>query len=171
MSEVKRVRDLMIPLSMYPLVYDTDSIKDATKVFRRHLRHHGKEYRAVLVFSKTDKVDGEERLVGILRVRDIINVIKMNAARQQVDLSPFGNSWAFFYNKPGQEEVITNVTDALLPLKEVRVSPDQTVDEALDIMIEKSLNMLAVFDGNKAVGVIRVFDLLRYLSDMLEDED
>lgn len=171
MGEVTKVNDLMIPLSMYPVVYDTDGIKEATRVFRRHLRHHGKEYRAVLVFSKTEKIDGEERLVGILRVRDIFNVIKMNAARQQTKLAPFSNSWAFFYNKSEQEEVITKVADALLPLKEFRVGPDQTVDEALDIMIEKGMNMLLVFDGNKAVGVLRVFDLLKYLTDMLEDDE
>ncbi|WP_031513625.1 HPP family protein [Desulfofalx alkaliphila] len=170
MDEVKKVSDLMIPLSMYPVVYDTDGIKEATKVFRRHLRKSGKEYRAVLVFSKTEKIDGEERLVGILRVRDIMNVIKMNAAREEVNPKPFGNSWAFFYKAP-QEEPITKVADALLPLKNFGVGPDQTVDEALDIMIENGLNMLLVFDGKKAVGVIRVFDLLKYLTDLLEDDD
>lgn len=169
MGEVKRVKDLMIPLSMYPVVYDTASVKEATQAFRRHLKRHGMEYRAVLVFKKAEKPGEEDKLVGFLRVRDIVNVIKANAARQQVSLSPFSNSWAFFYNV--QDEVITKVTDALLPLKEVRVGPEQTVEEVLDVMIEKGLNMLVVFDGDKAVGVIRVFDLLKYLTEMLEDDE
>lgn len=77
MPDTKKIKELMIPLSEYPKVYDDDSLREAIsnlKAFRTGDNRH----RSVLVFSRTKKINNEEKLVGILTVRDILNHIKGN---------------------------------------------------------------------------------------------
>ncbi len=165
----KKVRELMVPLSNYPKVYDTDCLKDATRALRDYLAQ-GKEHRSLLVFSKSKKVGGEEQLVGILTIRDILKAIKTNALRNQ-DREPFVFSWEFLYGRESGKELVTQVQNALRPLKEAFVQADEDINEALDIMVERNLNMLAVFDGKKAVGIIRAVDLMGYIVNMLHCDE
>lgn len=162
MTEVKKVRECMVPLSNYPMVYETDCLRDATAVLKKYL-DQGKEHRSLLVFSKSKKVGGEERLVGVLTIRDILQSIKKKTLSFS-GTEAFSFSWAFFYNKdPLKDTLVTRVSDALRPLKESFIQADQDVNYALDQMIKFNVNMLAVFDGKKAVGIIRAVDLMKYI--------
>lgn len=165
----KKVRELMVPLSNYPKIYDTDCLKDATRALRDYLAQ-GKEHRSLLVFSKSKKVSGEERLVGILTIRDILKTIKTNALRNQ-DRDTFIFSWEFLYKKESSKELVTQVSNALRPLKDAFVQAEQDINEALDLMVERNLNMLAVFEGKKAVGIIRAVDLMSHIVDMVHCDE
>lgn len=166
MPETKKVRELMVPLSEYPLVYETDTLKDAIKVLRNY-RAAGHEHRSLLVFSKTKKVGNEEQLVGILTTRDILKAIKKN--RMLYDNTElFTMSWAFFYRKePLNELTVTRVGQAIRPLVDAYVQADDTVTRAIELMMTKNVNILPVFEGQKAVGIIRAIDILDYIGEML----
>ncbi len=166
MPETKKVRELMVPLSEYPVVYETDTLKDAIKVLRNY-RAAGHEHRSLLVFSKTRKVGNEEQLVGILTTRDILNAIKKN--RMLYDNTElFTMSWAFFYRKePLNELTVTRVGQAIRPLVDAYVQVDDTVTRAIELMMTKNVNILPVFEGKKAVGIIRAIDILDYIAEML----
>lgn len=169
MLATKKVKELMIPLSNYPTVYDTDCLKDATRILSAYLAQ-GKEHRSLLVFSKSKKVGGQERLVGVLTVRDILSAIKTNAIRGK-GRDTFSFSWESIYGKKPEDELITKVGNCLRPLRDAFVQADQDVNEALDQMITKNLNMLAVFEGKKAVGIIRAIDSMKYITDMIHCND
>ncbi|SHI69550.1 CBS domain-containing protein [Desulfofundulus thermosubterraneus] len=166
MPETKKVGEIMVPLSEYPVVYETDTLKDAIKVLRNY-RAAGHEHRSLLVFSKTKKVGDEERLVGILTTRDILNAIKKN--RMLYDNTElFTMSWAFFYRRePLNELTVTRVGQAIRPLVDAYVQADDTVTRAIELMMTKNVNILPVFEGKKAVGIIRAIDLLDYIAGML----
>jgi CBS domain-containing protein len=163
--ETKKVGELMVPLREYPVVYDSDTLKDAIKVLRNY-RAAGHEHRSLLVFSKT-KVDNEEQLVGILTTRDILKAIKTNRLLYD-NTELFNMSWAFFYRKdPLNELTVTKVGQAIRPLVDACVQAGDTVVRAIELMMTKNVNLLPVFEGRKAVGVIRAIDLLDYIADML----
>ncbi|MDQ0284965.1 CBS domain-containing protein [Desulfofundulus luciae] len=166
MPETKKVGEIMVPLSEYPVVYETDTLKDAIKVLRNY-RAAGHEHRSLLVFSKTRKVGNEEQLVGILTTRDILNAIKKN--RMLYDNTElFTMSWAFFYRRePLNELTVTRVGQAIRPLVDAYVQADDTVTRAIELMMTKNVNILPVFEGKKAVGIIRAIDLLDYIAGML----
>ncbi len=165
MPETKKVGELMVPLREYPVVYDSDTLKDAIKVLRNY-RAAGHEHRSLLVFSKT-KVDNEEQLVGILTTRDILKAIKTNRLLYD-NTELFNMSWAFFYRKdPLNELTVTKVGQAIRPLVDACVQAGDTVVRAIELMMTKNVNLLPVFEGRKAVGVIRAIDLLDYIADML----
>jgi CBS domain-containing protein len=41
------------------------------------------------------------------------------------------------------------------------------VTKAIELMMTKNVNILPVFEGKKAVGLIRALDLLDYIGDMI----
>ncbi|MGB9803551.1 cyclic nucleotide-binding/CBS domain-containing protein [Desulfofundulus sp.] len=166
MPETKKVRELMVPLSEYPVVYETDTLKEAIRVLRDY-RAAGHEHRSLLVFSREKKVGNEERLVGILTTRDILNAIKKN--RMLYDNTElFTMSWAFFYRRePLSELTVTRVGQAIRPLVDAYLQADDTVTRAVELMMTKNVNLLPVFEGKKAVGIIRAIDILDYISSML----
>lgn len=167
---VPKISEKMIPLSNYPTVYDTDCLKDATNILRKYLAE-GKEHRSLLVFSRAKKVEGKERLVGVLTIRDILAAIKKNTLSYS-DSEVFSFSWAFFYNKdPLKDVLVTQVGEALRPFKETAIQANHDVNDALDMMIKKNVNMLPVFEGKEAVGIIRAVDLMRYVVDKIPLDD
>lgn len=167
MPENKKVRELMVPLNEYPFVYDTDTLKDAIEVLRKH--RLGKEHlhRSILVFSKTEKIENEEKLIGILTVRDFLQAIQKNRFIYD-NTEIFTMSWAYFYRKdPLKESLVTKVGKAMRPLVKAYLQADDTVTRAIELMMTKKVNIIPVFEGKKAVGIIRVIDILDYIGDML----
>ncbi len=168
MGSTRLVRELMVPISDYPKVYDTDCLKEAIVTLKRH-RVDCKEYRSLLVFSKTKKIEGEPELVGILTIRDMLNAIK------KITMSYTGDelyviSWAWFYQKKSlQDTVKINVHSALRPLVYAFVQADENVTTAIRKMMTKNVNILPVFEGHKPVGILRTLDILDHISEMLDD--
>ncbi|MCL2336815.1 MAG: CBS domain-containing protein [Firmicutes bacterium] len=163
----KKVKDVMIPLDEYPKVYADDSLKDAIDILKSFRtahetsRHH---HRSLMVFSKTQKVGNEEKLVGLLSVRDIIAYVKKSTVSLSgVEL--FAAPWAQFYHKaPVQPHLAeVKVADLIRPLQEAFVQSNQDVSEALHVMMAKNVNLLPAFEGKKSVGVVRGIDLLDYI--------
>ncbi|MCL6635171.1 MAG: CBS domain-containing protein [Peptococcaceae bacterium] len=157
----------MVPISEYPVVYDTDNLRDAIIKLKDYRIETGKEHRSLLVFSKTEKVGGEEKLVGILTIRDILKALKRNM-ECRISVETFTMSWPFFYKKDLLSECVVSKTgDVLRPLIDAFIQAGEPLTRAIEIMVMKGVNILPVFEGNKAVGVVRALDLLDNIADML----
>lgn len=79
MSEVKKVKEFIVPIDEYPVVYESHDIKIAIKVLHLYLTKGKGQHRSILVFRKNRTSSGyEDELVGILTLRDILNVVKMD---------------------------------------------------------------------------------------------
>jgi len=53
------------------------------------------------------------------------------------------------------------------PLVKAFIQADDDVTRAIELMMTKNVNVLPVFEGKKAVGVLRALDLLDYIGEML----
>jgi len=168
MPGTKKIKEIMIQISEYPVVYDDDTLKDAVKILKNYL-DGGKEHRSLLVFSRTGKVGGEEELIGILTVRDILNALKRNrTGYDNADLftmSLASLGWA--YLETAGKFVNVKVGEVLRPLVEAFIRSDDNITTAIELMMNKNVNILPVFDGKKAVGIIRALDVLDYIVEVL----
>lgn len=168
MTKNKKLTDLMVPIKDYPVIYDSDTIGNAISVLTKFYIS-GKECRSILVFSKTRKVNNEEELVGILTVRDILNTLKKNTMsydfyellRMSVD--------DIKQKKSMEESFSIKVGEAIRPLVNAHLKVDQSIEDALRLMMGKNVNILAIFDGYKPVGIIRALDVLEYIGEMFND--
>ncbi|AET68615.1 putative signal-transduction protein containing cAMP-binding and CBS domains [Desulfosporosinus orientis DSM 765] len=166
MPETKKVKDLMVPVSFssdYPIVYNTDTLKDAIKVLKK-CTGETKIHRSMIVLKKEGT---EEKLAGILTVRDILNAIKVKTINDDKD-GKFPEKWGNFYRKSALgHSVSTKVSDAIRPLVTEFVNSEQDVADAIRIMMTKKINILPVFDGGKPIGIIRAVDILYYIEECL----
>lgn len=168
MPDTTKVKKVMVPITGYPVVYDEDTLKDAIIALKKYL-DEGKEHRSLLVFSKTRKVNGEEELIGILTIRDILNAIKKNKKgydnNELVSMSMASMGWA--YLSPVGEYTNVKVSKVIRPLVSVFIQSDENVSKAIELMMDNSVNILPVFEGKKAMGIIRALDILASIGDML----
>ncbi|EHQ88335.1 CBS domain-containing protein [Desulfosporosinus youngiae] len=166
MPDKKRVKELMVPVSPsseYPVVYNTDTLRDAIKVLKNRTGEC-KEHRSIIVL----KQEGTEvKLAGILTVRDILNAIKGKTINSDNNEN-FPVSWSGFYHKSSLGySVSTKVADAIRPLVTEFVHSEQNVSDAIRIMMTKKINILPVFEGGKPIGIIRAIDILYYIEECL----
>lgn len=166
MAARKKVKELMVPIEEYPVIYDTDSLKDAIQELKKYLAKE-KGHRSLLVFKKTNEINNKDHLVGVLTIRDILNSIKQNTlSYDRTEL--FKVSWTRFYHADPMKKISTNqVRDVIRPLVQAFIHVDQDVADAIRLMLTKNVNLLPVFEGNKAVGIIRAIDLLDYIGEMV----
>lgn len=163
MPGTKKVKELMVPISEYPVVYDTDTLKDAIKVLKNYLAEN-KGHRSMLVLKKEGT---GEKLEGILTVRDILNTIKRKTMSDDND-DVFTMSWSRFYHHGSLgKSVTTKVSEAIRPLVTEFVQSEQDVSDAIRILMAKNINILPVFEGEKPVGIVRAIDILDYIGDLL----
>lgn len=86
MPENKNIKELMVPLNEYPYVYDTNTLKDAIGVLRKHRLGKDHLHRSILVFSKTEKVDNEEKLIGIVNIIPVFENKKAVGIIRAIDI-------------------------------------------------------------------------------------
>lgn len=61
---MKKVEEVMVTISEYPVIYGDDSLSEAIMMLKNSLARD-KGHRSLMVFSKVQKVSGEEMLIGI----------------------------------------------------------------------------------------------------------
>lgn len=168
MPETKKVKQVMVPIKGYPVIYDEDTLKDAIITLKKYL-DKGKEHRSLLVFSKTRKVNGEEELIGFLTIRDILNAIKKNRTgydnNELFSMSMASMGWA--YLGPVGQYTNVKVSKVIRPLVRVFIQAEENVTKAIELMMTNNVNILPVFEGKKAMGIIRALDILDFIGDML----
>lgn len=152
----------MVPVSEYPVVYNTDTLKDAIKVLQTYLGEH-KEHRSMVVLSRKGT---EEKIVGILNVRDILFALKAKTMCNEDDID-YTMSWSRLYHVGSLCTVITTVGEAINPLVTESVQSEQDVSDAIRILMTNNINILPVVEGEKLVGIIRAIDILDYIGDLL----
>lgn len=166
MPETKKVKELMVPVSSsseYPVVFNTDTLRDAIKVLKNY-SGESKEHRSMIVLKREGM---EQKLAGILTVRDILNAIKVKTLNNDGD-EHCPVPWGRFYRKSSLGySVNTKVADAIRPLVTEFVHSEQNVSDAIRIMMTKKINILPVFEGGKPIGIIRAIDILYYIEECL----
>ncbi|GAC1325269.1 MAG: hypothetical protein NVS2B16_27050 [Chloroflexota bacterium] len=111
--------------------------------------------------------DGE--LVGIVTQKDVVT--KHANVHAPIYLGFLGYSWSVGAREQDDEirRVLAVSAGDLMSSHVVSVGPEDDVDEAATLMVEKGVNPLPVVDGDRVVGVISQSDILRLV--LAEEED
>lgn len=165
MTYAKKVKDLMIPLEDYPHIPYWFTLRQATAIVREAaIKFEGTfEPRAVLVF------DEKNQLMGILTLIDIIKgleprffketeLIKMDATLTTLTEDLFGPAI--------KEQSQQPVNEVMSPIK-ATVDAEDLVVKALYLMIKENVSPIPVMKENRVVGMIRLFDLFKEISDLV----
>ena len=97
---------------------------------------HKNKIGALLVYC--GESNDPDKLVGIITERDVIADISLK----------------------GPEHLHSKIKD-IMSSSIIKVSPDNTTDEALDMMIDNQIRHLAVMDNDKLLGVVSMRDIVK----------
>jgi CBS domain-containing protein len=97
---------------------------------------HKNKIGALLVYC--EESNDPDNLVGIITERDVIEDISLK----------------------GPEHLHSKIKD-IMSSSIIKVSPDNTTDEALDMMIDNQIRHLAVMDNDKLLGVVSMRDIVK----------
>jgi CBS domain-containing protein len=97
---------------------------------------HKNKIGALLVYC--GESNDPDNLVGIITERDVIEDISLK----------------------GPEHLHSNIKD-IMSSSIIKVSSDNTTDEALDMMIDNQIRHLAVMDNDKLLGVVSMRDIVK----------
>lgn len=158
----KKVRDIMVPVSEYPVIHKETPVADAVRLM--HNFFHQKDgtwygFQSVLV------VDERQKLVGILTLRGFLKALKLQAILDHIlTVEPVG----LFFMPGFYNSLEIKTRDIMRPLSMVTVQVDSSILEAIAVMVKKKVNSLPVVAGAELVGVVRTIDLFWLVGEFLD---
>ncbi|AEB09905.1 CBS domain-containing protein [Desulfobacca acetoxidans] len=161
MSYEQKIKDLMVSLEDYPHVPFWFSLEQAAVIAREAaIKFEGVfEPRAILVF------DEKYHLVGILTLKDIIRGLQAELFDKS-GMALAGFSWRDLTGPDLQGRAQKAVSEVMSPIS-VTVDADTPLVTALSLMIKDNLERIPVLENNRVIGILRITDLFREISDAL----
>lgn len=161
MPEAKKVKDLMIPLEEYPHVPYWFTLRQAMAIVREAaIKFGGFMPRSVLVF------DEKYNLMGMLTLRDIIKGLEPRFLRETEAETVFTEE---FFTQRLKEASQRSIGEVISPIK-VTANAQDSIPRALYLMIRENVGMMPVMQDGKVVGMIRLSDLFKVISDYVLGE-
>jgi CBS domain-containing protein len=188
--KLRKVKDLMVPLSEYATVSETATLLQAFKAFQAaqaSLDQVGHRFRSILV------VDRDDRFVGKLSKHDVIEALEpryaeMRNSMQDKSIHRLGFSGDFVESTLEQyhlwEQALENLCEKAVQIsvKNIMYTPGRgefvkestTMDSAIHRLIighHHSLLVTADHDEHEIVGVLRLTDVFEFVSDVIQKEE
>ena len=117
-----------------------EPISRAIRIFEEHKIHH----IPIVIMNK---------VVGIISQGDVLNFTGKHNRLDQVKSFVLGNSKVDF--NTSVEEIMTS--------KPITISPDATIKEAVEHLIQYRVNALPVVLNNESQGIVTTHDILRLI--------
>ena len=161
-----QVRDILIPLDEYPKVHEEATLRDAFMVLREGYRR-GRRFRHVLV------LDRQERLIGILGMRDILrgvfpdylkpeNHLRFEGALN--DVAGLASIWQDTCQEQCAAAANKPVRSFMGAIPDI-ITPDSPIALAAYLMVAHNTSMLPVVEAQRVVGVCRIIDVFNEASE------
>lgn len=161
----KTIRDICVPLSEYPNLRATSTLRDAFTVLQAGFAT-GKRFRHVLVLNDKDQ------LVGILGIRDILrglfpDYLRTGEHSHHEGATPDFPALTLIWAETCEAQC---PTAAEHPVKDfmgevpTRIGIDDPITKAAYLMVIHDTSMLPVVEGKQLAGVVRMIDVFNEAS-------
>lgn len=162
MYRYKKVTDVMVPISEYPIIYEDTSVAQAMAIMREFF--HQKQgtwygFQSVLV------VDSNDELVGLLTLRGFLRAFKLRAV---LDHLLTGDPAGMLFMPRFYNTLEIRTKDIMRPLSLITVQGSSDIFEAILAMVRGNISSLPVLEGDKLVGIVRTIDLFWTVGEFLD---
>lgn len=170
----KNASEIMIPIEKYPKISFWSTLHQAVdKLEEATLEAHGKNSlpRALLVYDK------EERILGIVRRRDILRglepkflrTMSISHRKELFNIEVDANLVNLSTGKIGdtmRSQAKTPVSEVMKPII-ATIRHDDHLAKVIYKMLSHDVNLLPVKKSDRIVGVVRSVDVFREIADLL----
>ena len=176
MEVMKRVKEVMIRVELYPSVRDNATLREAiAKIEEAQLEVDLRKSlpRVLLVFDEINV------LVGTVRRRDIMRGLEPKYLLSQpleyrrklfdIDIDPDLSELSYDRVVRGiREQANRPVSDVMRPIEAI-VDAEDHVMKAIQEMVFLNVNLIPVLQEGHLVGVVRSVDVFHHLAQLLEE--
>ena len=152
MPEIKKLKELIIPLTDYPHMPHWSTLEEAIVLlnFSYETGHH-----TVLVF------DEFYRLMGVLHQREILRGIQPKF----VEISPEGVpiQWEDLMASGGPKQLKKPIKDFMTPFNIV-VDVEDPILRVAHLMLKHNVGLLPVAESEKVIGIVRMHDIFHEIT-------
>lgn len=146
------VSTLMIHRNEWPQLRANTTVKDAIRILRilteEQRLEHGQSTPLVL--------DDDYNLLGFIRLTDLLRSVRHLCEKE---------------DKPGDlGRAVNPVSDLVIPFPRT-VEPEDSILEALDIMINQGVSVVPVVKESRLQGLIQLSDIFKTVASLLFDEE
>lgn len=161
----KRVRDILVPLTEYPNILDTATLRDAFAVLQNAFTS-GRRFRHILV------LDASGHLVGLLGMHDILHGVFPDYLRTGEkhrfegalpDVPALTLIWQETCHTQCKEAAKHPIKDFMGAVPDT-IKLDDPITLAAYLMVTHKSSMLPVVENQRVVGVVRVIDVFKEAS-------
>lgn len=155
------IRDICVPLSEYPHIPETATLRDAFEALHTGFAS-GRRYRHVLVLN------ADRQLIGLLGMRDILRGLFPDYLRSQElghhaqgpvpDFPALTLIWAETFHTQCREAARKPVSGFMGDIP-ATVAIDDPITKAAYLLVIHDVSMLPVLQGTNLVGVVRMIDV------------
>ncbi len=186
--DTKKVKDVMIPLSEYATVNETDTLQDAIKTLyhsQQTLSNNEYKHRAVLVYDKTGNITGKVSSLDVLRALEPkYSQFGHTDQLSKMGLSRFGLSDDFIHSLVENYNLWDESCESLVKkakgrkVKDIMYSPQEGEYVNQDLLIPEAIHQfilghhqsLLVLKDDKVVGILRLTDVFKLICDLIIKE-
>jgi predicted transcriptional regulator len=173
MLNQKLVKDLFMPIKEYPHIREDSSISEAFSILDESYKG-GCGFRTILV------MDEQNHLKGVLTLRDMIRAVVPGFLKKKETsrsgLQPYQPAdqdypdllliWQEDFPERCQKEAEKTVGEVMTQIEET-VTLDDPVAKCAYQIIKSDLVIIPVIDDGKAIGVVRLVDVFKEISDII----
>ena len=182
--EERKVKDLMVPIAEYATVNEDATLKEALAALDKAQKQHDDDqyaHRAIIV------IDREQQVVGKISQIDVLKALEpkyMDLCEPGTDsgMGRYGFTKKFFADMCTQYNLWSTSMDQLVknaagrPVKSFMYKPkegeyiteDGTMEEAIHLLVVGRHQSLLVLKDKKIVGVLRLVDMFREITDAMD---
>jgi Mg/Co/Ni transporter MgtE len=162
------VRDHIITLDGYPHLQDDQTLHDAVEVIKSYTHAPGER----LAYSELFVLDGSRRLVGRVRLQDIIRGIdpRFNGLAKvekyegkKSDVTNLVTLWEDSFFEECSKRRTKIIREFMSPVQHA-VKMGDSLLKALAIMLSANETVLAVVDDDRVAGVIRLEEIFNSIT-------
>lgn len=152
MPEVKKLRDLIIPLTDYPHMPHWATLEEAM-VLLNFAYETGHD--TVLVFDEFYK------LMGVLNQREILRGVQPKFVEISLEGVPVEREDLMTTANPGQLK--KPIRDFMFPF-DIIVDIEDHILKVADLMLQHNISLLPVTESGKVIGVVRMHDIFHEIT-------
>lgn len=172
----KQVKDLFMPIEEYPHIKDDSSIREAFSILNKYYKK-GCGFRTILVMDEQNHLKGVLTLRGMIRA--VVPGFLKKTASSRSGFQPYQPVeqdypsllliWQEDFAGKCRKEAEKAVGEVMSQIEET-VRLDDAVAKCAYLMIKHDLIVIPVIDDGKAIGVIRMVDVFKEISNMVMED-
>lgn len=150
----RKAREIMIPIEQFTTITEDATLHEGIQALRQSLHFEGRPWhgsRILVVLDQNGNLSGILTLRGILTAVGLYELLKDPLFKSE--------SWSWYFLQKLKEGSRMRVRDIMRPYKD---------DDLLDVVrafLKYSVNSLPVLDRGRLLGVVRIVDVFKVLSD------